>query len=395
MMGASGQRRSTDTGRIGVPGSKRDTCSDMAQHISSDLHDKNYDFSSMQKEPVPDQQMNTADQDEISQSFNRWCALLDQYCDSLRVEHNRSEHTIRNYATDLKAFFRWCKREHRDTLPMRHQAIRSYLGYLDQAHYARTTINRHLSAIKGFYRWLVVEGYCEASPVDVLQGPKQSKSLPRVISSSDMGHLLDSAQDEVDTEPSNFRQSDRENFDANTCSQAAQEQRSHALALRNEALLELLYASGLRVSEVVSLRVSNVFLSEALIRVMGKGSKERVVPLHDVACETLERYLNEARPVLLGIKESPYVFISYRGNQLSTNTVRSVFKKELHRAGLDESLSPHAVRHSFATDLLSGGADLRSVQEMLGHANLSTTQIYTHLSNDRLKSIHHQSHPRG
>lgn len=246
-----------------------------------------------------------------------------------------------------------------------------------QAQYARTTINRHLSSIKAFYRWLVIEDKCQSNPAAILQGPKQSKILPRVIAPRDMEHLLDGAKD------------------ANKTQSKTQQALKEALILRDDALLELLYAAGLRVSEVSSLELARLDLNQGFVRVMGKGSKERLVPLHQKACQVLENYVLHARPVLKRDSESSYVFLSVHGRPLSTNTIRTVFKKKVHEAGLDESLSPHAMRHSFATDLLSGGADLRSVQEMLGHSSLSTTQIYTHLTSEHLKEVHHQSHPRG
>ena len=213
---------------------------------------------------------------------------------------------------------------------------------------------------------LVIEDKCQSNPAAILQGPKQSKILPRVIAPRDMEHLLDGAKD------------------ANKTQSKTQQALKEALILRDDALLELLYAAGLRLD-----------LNPGFVRVMGKGSKERLVPLHQKACQVLENYVLHARPVLKRDSESSYVFLSVHGRPLSTNTIRTVFKKKVHEAGLDESLSPHAMRHSFATDLLSGGADLRSVQEMLGHSSLSTTQIYTHLTSEHLKEVHHQSHPRG
>lgn len=311
-------------------------------------------------------------------------SLVEGFCTSLAVEHNRSSHTIRNYRTDIEAYMRWCAREKLDVLSVRHQQVRRYLAYLDQAGYSRKTVNRHLSSIKGFYRWLVVEGHCQSSPADILSGPKQAKTLPRVIAPQDMDKLLSRAASQEVASHEVAQKKPRSK-------KAIQQE---AIALRNEALFELLYAAGLRVSEVAGLLVTRVDLEAGTLRVMGKGSKERLVPLHAVACEVLSRYLEQARPLLL-VGESPYVFLSARGNPLSTNTIRSVFKEALRAAQLDESLTPHAMRHSFATDLLSGGADLRSVQEMLGHASLSTTQIYTHLTSDRLKQVHHQTHPRG
>lgn len=312
-----------------------------------------------------------------------WETLVDGFCTSLSVEHNRSAHTVRNYRADIEAYLRWCKRSNLDPLCVHHQQIRRYLVYLDQARYSRTTINRHLSSIKGFYRWLVVEGYCQSSPADVLQGPKQPKVLPRIIASSEMDCLLDTAEDKVHHDEANH--SDTNN----------RKKMSEAIDLRNEAVLELLYATGLRVSEASSLTLSRLDLEQGFVRVMGKGSKERIVPLHKKACKVLRTYLDQARGVFLKDANSPYVFLSSRGNKLSTNTIRLLFKESLREAGLDESLTPHAMRHSFATDLLSGGADLRSVQEMLGHSSLSTTQIYTHLTSEHLKDVHHASHPRG
>ena len=350
----------------------------------------------------------------------QWTSWIDGFCTSLVAEHNRSAHTVRNYRNDIEAYLRWCDREKLDPLLIHHQQIRRYLAYLDQARYARKTINRHLSSIKGFYRWLVVEGFCESSPADILQGPKQAKTLPRVIAPQDMERLLDAEEQAVQEASSEVSEcplgrdngalvpvsgaSDDAVGSAGVASDDAalhpktyqsKKAMKQALTLRNQALLELLYGAGLRVSEASSLEVSGVDFSEGMVRVMGKGSKERLVPLHAKALEVLSAYIHQARSILLGGKQSTYVFISSRGNQLSTNTIRTVFKQALQEAGLDESLSPHAMRHSFATDLLSGGADLRSVQEMLGHASLSTTQIYTHLSSDRLKAVHHQSHPRG
>lgn len=298
-------------------------------------------------------------------------SLLEGYCRALSVEDGDAALTVRSYRCDVAAFFRWCEREELDPLGISHQQIRRYLAYLDQARYARTTINRHLSALKGLYRWLVVTHRIESSPADILQGPKQPRSLPRVVRPGDMERLLAvsvEAKDPADVTPED---------------------------LRNQALLELLYACGLRVSEASGLLVARVDLREGTVRVRGKGSKERLVPLHATACRAVERYLTEARPVLLAGRTSPYVFVTPRSTQMSTNAMRTVFKAALRAAGLDESLSPHAVRHSFATDLLSGGADLRSVQEMLGHASLSTTQIYTHLTPEHLQQVHHQAHPRG
>ena len=317
-----------------------------------------------------------------------WDFLVEDFCNALVAQRNRSVHTLRNYRIDVFAYLRWCKRSDLDPLHMRHQQVRRYLAYLDQTQYSRKTINRHLSSIKSFYRWLVVEGHCDSSPAEILQGPKQPKTLPRVIGAYEIDQLLE--------EPSNEGLSANGVFASEKTPKSSE--LSTALELRNQTLLELLYAAGLRVSEASSLTLEGLDLKQGIVRVMGKGSKERIVPLHKKACDMIEKYLCQARPVLAAKGKDtlqPFVFLSSRGNQLSTNTIRLVFKEKLHEAGLDESLSPHAMRHSFATDLLSGGADLRSVQEMLGHASLSTTQIYTHLTSEHLKEVHQTSHPRG
>ncbi len=297
--------------------------------------------------------------------------LLDSFCQSLSAEQNASPQTVRAYRSDISSYLGWCSRESVDALCSTHREVRRFLAYLDQASYSRRTVNRRLSAIKSFYRWLVVEGAVESSPAEVLQGPKQGKPLPRSVHRSEMDRLLSATLEGKRPEEASPRQ------------------------LRDQAILELLYASGLRVSEAAGLHMSGLDLRERLVRVMGKGSKERIVPLHATACLALENYLSLGRPALLGARQSETVFISTRGNGMSANAVRVVFKQALRKAGLDESLSPHAMRHSFATDLLSGGADLRSVQEMLGHSSLSTTQVYTHMTPEHLRSAHRQAHPRG
>lgn len=319
----------------------------------------------------PAEQSCLGGQDAPSDEDGVPCAdLLEGFRRSLCAERNASAETARAYAADVSDYLRWCARSEVMPLDANHRDVRRYLGYLDQAQYSRRTVNRHLSSVKSFYRWLVASGTLASSPADVLQGPRQGRALPRAIKRSDMEQLLSVTLE--GKAPGEITPID----------------------LRDQALLELLYAAGLRVSEAAGLLCSQVFLEESMVRVMGKGSKERIVPLHETACAALSRYMVEARPRLLK-GESPYVFLSARGNPLSANAIRSVFKKALVKAGLDLSLSPHAMRHSFATDLLAGGADLRSVQEMLGHASLSTTQIYTHMTPERLREAHRKAHPRG
>lgn len=290
--------------------------------------------------------------------------LLDAFLTSQEVERNLSAHSIRAYASDLRAYLDWTEREGIDPLTVSHRDVRRYLAYLDQARYSRRTVNRHLSALRGFYRFLVAEAVLSASPLEAVAGPKQPKGLPRLIPQAEMDAILNAS-------------------DTGT-----------AKGLRDQAILETLYASGVRIGEMATLSCGDVDFGSGHMRVLGKGSKERIVPLHPLAVETLRRYLRESRPELVGPKSGDALFLSTRGNPMSTEALRRVFKDILTRAGVDQGYHPHDVRHTFATDLLEGGADLRSVQEMLGHASLSTTQIYTHLSASHLKDIHHQSHPR-
>lgn len=299
--------------------------------------------------------------------------FVEGYLESLRVEQNASEHTVRGYKVDIEAYLRWCKRTGADPLTIDHRGLRAYLGELDAARYARTTINRHLSSLRGFYRWLAIQGLVEGDPASVLAGPKQSRHLPHVIQTTEMVRLLriHSALD----------------LEGNACEQSAAD-------LRDQAILEFLYACGARISEAANLRLGDIDFRSKLVKLFGKGRKERIVPLHNFCIDALQAYLRDGRPRLAGSGTDDHVFLSSRGNPLSADAMRKMFKATVRAAGLDESLSPHDMRHTFATDLLDGGADLRSVQEMLGHASLSTTQIYTHMSVSRLKQVHSQAHPR-
>ena len=295
-----------------------------------------------------------------------YLAYLASYCDMLVVERNSSQHTVRNYRLDLLDFGRWAARSSVNPLCATRRDMRSYLGDLDYAQYSRRTVNRRLSSVRSFFRWLAGEGLVESNPADVVSGPKLARSLPRTIPPADMVRLL-----------SVWRGSDK------------------PADMRNRAILEFLYACGARISETSGLLVGNVDFDTAQVRVFGKGSKERIVPLHELAIASMRDYLFNARPALLAGKESPYFFVSTRGNQMSPDALRKMFKQSLLAAGLDQTLSPHDMRHTFATDLVEGGADLRSVQEMLGHSSLSTTQIYTHVSISHLKEEHRRSLPRG
>lgn len=299
--------------------------------------------------------------------------LVGEFVHALEVEQNASEHTVRAYRTDLEAFLRWCSRKKLDALSLDHRELRSYLGELTAARYARTTINRRLSSLRGFYRWLDISGHGRNDAASVLQGPKQGRHLPHVIKPEEMVRLLSihASRD----------------LSGNAVAQTPSD-------MRDQAILEFLYACGARISEASNLKLADVDFSARIVRVFGKGRKERIVPLHDLCIDTMRAYVRTARIELLDGKTSEFFFVSNRGEHMSADSMRKMFKDTVRAAGLDERLSPHDMRHTFATDLLDGGADLRSVQEMLGHASLSTTQIYTHTSPARLKKVHGQAHPR-
>lgn len=295
---------------------------------------------------------------------------IDAFAAQLTEVRGLSENTERGYEADLRAYSRWCDREGIDAFGVTHAELRGYLAYLSRARYATTTINRHLSAIRGLYTWMASHGYEVSSAASALASPKLSRRLPKTMSDADAERLLES-----------FPVDD-------------------AQGLRDRAFLELLYASGARVSEVSGLDVASVDFASCQVRLFGKGSKERIVPVYELALDWVGRYVAEVRPGLLSHAKKDKsdsaraLFLSTRGNRMSADALRRVFERRVAAAGLDAGLTPHAMRHTYATELLSGGADLRSVQELLGHESLSTTQVYTHLSVDRLKEAARAAHPR-
>ena len=250
----------------------------------------------------------------------------------MRVERNASVHTLRAYRIDLMDFARWACRERIDILAATHRQLRRYLGELDRAQYSRTTVNRRLSALRSFFRWLNVTGIADEDPASILQGPKQPKSLPHVIRASDMVKLL-----------TVYGKRDA----------AGREREQSSVDARNLALLEFLYdAAPACRGAPVCLRPT--WISERAVKVFGNGSKERIVPLHDMAVSSMRAYATWARPLILRDRTCDYFFVSTRGNRMGTDAIRKMFKDALRQAGLDESLSPHDMRHTFATDLLDG-----------------------------------------
>jgi integrase/recombinase XerC len=294
--------------------------------------------------------------------------LIARFCRHLEVERNLSPHTLRTYRQDLEEFHRLLREDLGGEDGTTHVAVeridtlllRRYLARLHKRN-GKTTIGRKLSAVRSFFRYLVRQGELEVNPAETMATPKRDHYLPKVLTVDEVFALIKAADG------------------------------GEPLTLRDRAILELFYSSGLRVGELAALDVGHLDLREGLVRVRGKGDKERIVPVGRPACRALGRYLAER-----GAPEHEQpLFLNYRGGRLSSRSIERNLKKWLLRAGIIKDASPHALRHSFATHLLDGGADLRAIQELLGHASLSTTQKYTQVSLDRLMEVYDQAHPRG
>lgn len=286
-----------------------------------------------------------------------------------------SAHTVRAYTADTREFVRWCERGGcPEPRALDHRTLRRYLAYLDTRGLARTTIARKAASVRRYVRWLRREGLLDADPGRQLQAPKGRRRLPRVPRAAESARLLDEVTRRVgavgDAEPEVV-----------------------ARLVRDHALLELLYGAGLRVSEACGLRESDLDLAGRAVSVLGKRAKVRRVPLGAPAAEALARYLRDARPVLARAASPPEaVFLNLAGRALTPRDAHRIVARYPLPDG--RALHPHALRHAFATHLLEGGADLRAVQELLGHTDLATTQVYTHVTRDRLRQVYDHAHPR-
>ena len=290
--------------------------------------------------------------------------LSEQFLDAVWLESGLSENTLNAYRTDLAALEGWLGKKN---LPLEAVTRAELLGYLAanvrQGLSPRSSARR-LSTLRRFYRYLLREGLIQEDPTADVSSPSLGRPLPKSITEASVEKLLAAPPDTT-------------------------------LGLRDRAMLETMYASGLRVSELVALALNELDLTTGLVRVTGKGGKERIVPLGDEAMSRLGDYLKSARPSLLGEHKSGAVFLTRRGQPMTRQAFWQLIKRYSSAAGIDSSLSPHSLRHAFATHLLNHGADLRSVQMLLGHADLSTTQIYTHVAKARLQTLHSSHHPRG
>jgi integrase/recombinase XerD len=296
-------------------------------------------------------------------------AAIDRFVDAVWLEDGLSGNTLAAYRRDLKAFADWLQQSSGIALDAVQEAhLQAYFAARHSQSKA-TSANRRLTVFKRYYRWALRERWVQVDPTLRMLAAKQALRVPKTLSEEQVDALLGAPDD------------------------------NSSLGLRDKAMLELMYASGLRVSELVKLKTLHVSLNEGVLRIMGKGSKERLVPFGDMARDSLTSYLQGARIALLGTKQTDDLFVTASGSKAGTAMSRVMFwqliKKYAVLAGITAPLSPHTLRHAFATHLLNHGADLRSVQVLLGHADISTTTIYTHVARERLKSLHSQHHPRG
>jgi integrase/recombinase XerD len=291
--------------------------------------------------------------------------LIDEFCDALWLEDGLARNTLDAYRRDLAQLEQWLMRQRKSLLQATHPDLLGYLAWKVKGRAKATTTSRQLSSLKRFYRHCLRQGRIKADPTLKIDSPKLPRGLPKSLTEEDVESLLAAPAVE------------------------------DALGLRDKAMLETLYASGLRVSELVTLKLGQVSQDMGVVRVVGKGSKERLVPLGEEALAWIRRYVREARPRLLRGRSSDDLFITARGAAMTRQMFWTLLRRHALRAGLRKPISPHTLRHAFATHLLNHGADLRVVQLLLGHSDISTTQIYTHVARERLKQLHAKHHPRG
>lgn len=292
-------------------------------------------------------------------------SYVNEFINYLAVERGLAKNTLESYGRDLRQYYTYL---HNDKIDAVNQASRAtILAYLEQLQSkgrAVSTISRNLAAIKSYYQFLVRERYLEKDPAANLESPKLEKKLPKILTIGEVEELL--------KQPNSFLPT----------------------GMRDKAMLELLYATGIRVSELISLNVSDVNLEMGYIKCYGKGSKERIVPLGSIAAKCVQEYITRGRGKLVRTYDEAALFVNHHGNRLTRQGFWKIIKKYAQEASITKEITPHTLRHSFATHLLENGADLRSVQEMLGHADISTTQIYTQVTKNRLKEVYEKTHPR-
>ena len=288
---------------------------------------------------------------------------LEEYLKELAVNKNYSENTIEAYKRDLNEYFLYLKENNKDYLNMDYESIRKYLSYLTDKKDTNSTISRKISSLRGFYSYLRLNEFIKNNPFKLINLPKKEQKLPRFFYYNELEELF------------------------NACDT------STSLGQRNLAILEVLYATGTRVSELINIKLEDINFKQKQIKVLGKGNKERIVFLGEYAVDALQDYLNDGY-LFLNRYNLDYVFLNHLGNKITRRGIEDILTKLIKKTSIDKKISPHMIRHSFATHLLNEGCDLESVQEMLGHESISATAIYTHVTDDRIKEIYFKAHPR-
>lgn len=294
-------------------------------------------------------------------------SFLKEYLATLKVEKNLSDNTIISYKNDLSSFLNFLTQSGIDDLAdVTTNHIASFFKLLKNSGLNETSSARYFSSVKGFFKYLSKNDYIKSNPVERISPPKISRKLPEVLNVREVNAILD------------------------------QPNTKDPIGIRDKAILELFYACGTRISELINIKLNDLFLNEEVIRVFGKGSKERLIPIGSSAIKWIEEYLQKSRPLLAkNYKSENYLFLNQRGTKFSRMGIWKIVNHYAKQAGIEKNVHPHTFRHSFATHLIEGGADLRAVQEMLGHSDISTTQIYTHIDRDYIKLVHKKYHPRG
>ena len=290
--------------------------------------------------------------------------LIADFVHYLDAERGLAQATQDSYQRDLKRFEKWMTTAGMTSLPVDNADMLAFFQH-EATELSATSMAREQSALRKFYRFMLRQGVVKSNPMELIDSPKPAQHLPTVLTGEEVDELL------------------------------AVPDTGKPLGLRNRAIFELMYATGMRVSEVVNLRLDQLHLSMSLIQVIGKGDKERLVPISNQASGWVQSYLTNSRPQLIREPNPPEVFVNFHGRKLTRQGIWKNLKTDISAAGIDKDVTPHTLRHSFATTLLENGADLRIVQEILGHADVSTTQLYTHLSTSHIAAVYHKTHPRG
>ncbi len=290
---------------------------------------------------------------------------VDRFISYLEIERQYSDMTIISYEKSLKIFLDFLQIEHYNKIKeIDHKCIRNYLEFLYNKKYSKRSISRHISALRSFFKYLIKENIVTNNPMKLISNPKQDKTLPKFLYYDELEKLL-SIPD-----------------------------RTKPMGIRDALILELLYSTGIRVSEIVNIKLSDINKSACSIKILGKGNKERYVLYGNVLKELLKLYLNKSRPIIIKKQKNDYLILNHLGNKLTDRGIRNIMDNILKHSELKYHISPHVLRHTFATHMLDNGADLKTVQELLGHENLSTTEIYTHVTNERLRNVYLTTHPR-